>query len=591
MVTLAFNEPRVISENNLNPKNTSMIFKISILFFLFAPMLSSAIELQLSAKEIALNKILQVKIIDQSENNLRDLSLRALEQDFEVGQPSFSSEISIINGRQRSKQSLTLNLKPKRLGNATIPPLRLGNKSSKPYIVKVVEAIPNPSTLYNDAITVEANVSKKSVYAGESFLYTLKVYHRVPVESATPELKLQDNLLDANIQKMTKKEYQIERKQQRYAVQEWRFAININEAGKFSIPSPVVKGELHEQRRTFFRSRGVPFEIEAQPITINVKPLPQNASSLLVAESLDLIEVPFKQNELLVGQPITRQIEIQVKGLKAEQLPSINISDQPMFNVYAEPPVFDNQEWLGGYAGTRRESFAIIPIQAGRITLPEIRIEWFNSKTGQIESSILPAVQMDISPASIGPLNSNNLSQNGNPIEATDFANNSSPSTQATQSSLSIDLERAQNQIRYWKILFALVCLAWIATLVALVAWRSREPQNTTMSSDTQPLINTAQHNELGLRQSTIKACKQNNAAKAKHYALQWLRVVPSEQLNSEVKVALNDLDNVLFSSRNHSDDTIVWQGNALGQALKTFTPASSKQKSEQIAQLYPTAS
>ena len=591
MVTLAFNEPRVPPERILKPKNFSMVFKLLILFFLCTPSLSSAIELQISAKEIALNKTLQLKIVDQSDNDLRDLSLRALEQDFDVGQPSFSSEISIINGRQRSKQSLRLNLKPKRLGNATIPPLRLGNKSTKPYIVKVVEATPNPSSLYNDAITVEANVSKTSVYAGESFLYTLKVYHKIPMESATPELKLQDKLVEANIQRMTKKEYQIERNQQRYAVQEWRFTVNINEAGKFSLPSPVVKGELYEQRRTFFRSRGVPFEIEAKPININVKPLPQNASSLLVAESLDLIEVPFKQNELLVGQPITRQIEIQVKGLKAEQLPSINISDQPMFNVYAEPPVFDNQEWLGGYAGTRRESFAIIPIQAGKITLPEIRIEWFNSKTGQIESSILPAVQMDISPANINSVNSNSLGPNTNSIESTDHTVNSVPSDKAVQPSISVDLENAQKQIHFWKILFALVCLAWIATLVALIAWRSRGVENTAKNHDDQPLATTTEHNELELRQSTIKACMQNNAAQAKHYALQWLRVVPSEQLSSEVKAALKELDNVLFSSRNHSGNTIAWQGGKLGQALKTFNPLSDTQKTAQIAQLYPTAS
>ncbi len=548
-----------------------------------------ALELELSSNSVALNKTLRMTIKDRSSEDIRDINLQPLEKDFVVGQPSISSEISIVNGRQSSQQSLTLSLQPKRLGIANIPPLRLGNKRTKPQRITVTEAIPNPSSMYNGAVKVEASLSKRSVYQSESFVYTLKVLHRVALESTQPQLSLSNSAGDATIDAMPKKEYQEEQNGIRYAVQEWRFFISLNTTGRFTIPSPVIKGELYEQSRSFFRSRGIPFEIEADAVSITVNALPANVgTATIVADSLTLTEVPFNKSDLKVGQPITRKIEIQAKGNKAEQLPAIDIPENNAFNIYKEPSSFNNEEWLGGFAGTRRESFAIIPTVAGKISLPAVSVDWFNATTGQLESSVLPEITLNISPAPVES-QANNTAYPNNGLSTPGSNADTSPVT--NNASLTANSNTPQ-QLRLWQGLFAIAVLAWLVTLVMLILSRRQTKDDASAQAETP--ISSDGLSETSLRKSILKACSNNDALEAKRCALKWRNQASPNAITPDIDTALRELDRVIFSASQKTspdNNTIHWQGSNLASALRASKTERKQAKPNQLKALYPASS
>lgn len=589
-----------MQEENIKSKYPNMkgsLFKCLITMFLVVlstPL--NALELSVSADQVALNKTVSITISDRSDEDLRSIDLRPLEKDFELGQPNFSSEISIINGRQNSQQKLSMVLQPKRLGSALIPALRLGNKSTRPVRVSVTEAIPNPSSMYGGAVSIEVSVSKGSPYQGEQFVYTLKLFHRVAMENIPPKLEL-DNSIRGSVESLQKKEYQTQQGQNRFAVQEWRFVVSIDEPGAITIPSPVIKGELYEQRRSFFRTQGVPFEIEAEAVRVNIKPLPNGVRSTLTAQALELRELPIDKGQLEVGQPVTRRIEIQAKGLKAERLPAIKIDDQANFNVYSEPPVFDNEEWLGGYSGTRRDNFAIIPTKAGLITLPEIRIEWFNTQTGRPETSVLPALQLDIQASNsaspqIPPtdlaLGTEQNKQSGSIIR------NSQPNSNQGQPDLNgriaiSDSSSPQNP-RFWIMLFCMALLAWIATVVSMLLMRRyylEQLRNSEFNSSNE-LVSASEKSPSveKLKKRAIQACKNNDAQQAKQNTLLWQRKVmqrltPDQQ--QKLARVLLELDRHLFSAQ-----SAHWDGQALAGVISEITTTKNENKIDGLNPLYP---
>lgn len=66
-------------------------------------------------------------------------------------------------------------------------------------------------------------------------------------------------------------------------------------------------------------------------------------------------------------------------------------------------PTFSDtfSENSGTVVGVREEEYSIVPQQVGTITLPEIKITWYNLQTKRTETSTLPEKTITVAPGVI----------------------------------------------------------------------------------------------------------------------------------------------------------------------------------------------
>ena len=79
------------------------------------------------------------------------------------------------------------------------------------------------------------------------------------------------------------------------------------------------------------------------------------------------------------GEPVTRTLTLEAKGLEASQLPEIHPPESGTLRVYSEQPELSNRsdgDWIFGRSEQR---ITYVVTQPGKLELPEVRIDWWDS--------------------------------------------------------------------------------------------------------------------------------------------------------------------------------------------------------------------
>jgi hypothetical protein len=138
---------------------------------------------------------------------------------------------------------------------------------------------------------------------------------------------------------------------------------------------------------------------------VDVKPHPASysAATWLPGEDLVLHDSWAEQPpEFHVGEPVTRVIGIDAKGLAASHLPEVAIPAIAAMRVYPEQPQRESRTDGAVVYGHSEQSFAFVPQQAGRVTLPEIRLNWWDIKAGKERVAVLPSWNVEVLPGAGG---------------------------------------------------------------------------------------------------------------------------------------------------------------------------------------------
>jgi hypothetical protein len=322
---------------------------------------------------------------DQGVKGQPDTSV--LLKDFVVGPVSNGSHTSIINGRMTRKTTWQLELMARKPGKYTIPSFTIKNDVSEPISLTVLA---NDETDKQKDAFIEVSLSNASIYVQQALVYTAKLY----LAKELREGGLGDPVMEgAQISQIgqTKSGFEIINGV-RYAVYEKEYLIQPQQSGEFTIKGPVFRGRLNSNYRLISASA------IGEDLTIDVKPIPDSITgNWLPSELVTLEEAwqPAKQ-EYKVGEPITRTVTLTALGVTKEQLPEISMSGVQGLRAYSDKGEVKNAVRSGRVISQRIESFAILPQVAGVHTLPEVRIEWFNVITNQLESARLPQREITI---------------------------------------------------------------------------------------------------------------------------------------------------------------------------------------------------
>lgn len=522
--------------------------------------------------------------------------LGPLEALFNVHGTSTSSQVSFVNGRMSSSKQWIVTLTPKQSGRIIIPAIKVGNEKTQPLEIVVRKAGSQINTPSGSNLFIEVSAQPKQPYVQSQVVYTVKLYHAADIRDGGLS---QPKMDDVVIERLgNDKTYQTTVKGQRYQVTERRYALFPQSSGTIKIPPTVFSGQVIDMRGRFQNRNADPFnrffsqpttrpvQLRSKEISLKVRARPSAAKGTvwLPASKLDLTE-SWSQNlkNIKVGEPITRTVRVEAHGLTGAQLPEMLIAEHPAFKQYPDQPKVENVSDGESLIGVREDKIAIVPNQEGTITLPEIRLQWWNTRKNRQEVAVIPARNLNVQPAAV--------SASPNIPSITSSQQDLLPGNINELNTLS---SQAPQQSALWMWVSIVALLGWLFT--GLAWWRSPRSASSKMQEPADKPLGQGL-NLAADREAIKRACIANNPAQARQALINWGRQVwpnagvssllgLSECVGSGSKQLFRHLDSAIYSSSpGHWDGHAFWDN--CSPLLKS---PKIEQKSNQslLPELYP---
>ena len=371
--------------------------------FLFLPLVSFAeTSVSFNPPVITLGESTEL-VIETDRPLTEEPNLTALSGNFAVAGQQQSMRTISVNGRRRTKYRLVLNVFPRKEGEISTGDLLINGIQVVPAVLKVEPAGSDNSL----PITFTASAEQTSVYPDEAFLFKIKLTHGVALLDAkimTPELE-NARMITLDMDK-TYQEYQDGRP---IYVFERTFAITPEKSGYLTIPAVEVYGlvannagrdEMFTGNVLFDGLLGGQKEIrlETNPVQISVLEKPQDWSGWWLPSTQVVLTAQDEfPDTISAGDSLTRTIRLTALGIEAKKLPVPKQPDAKGLKVYPSPEQRETiQTPVGDIQGVVSVSYIIVPSKGGEMTLPEVRVPWFNTQTRQIEEAVLPQKTLTI---------------------------------------------------------------------------------------------------------------------------------------------------------------------------------------------------
>jgi len=533
-----------------------LFFLLLLLNLVSGNVFAAQIGVSFDRNPVSLDESFQI-IFTANDTPDNDPDFSPLEQDFEILGQSQSSNSSWINGQSSKTIQWTVNVMAKHPGSLVVPAVKFGDDVSQAASILVTQATANKAVDTEDDLFLEVEATPQSPYVQSQVLYTVRLYRRVEIAQASlnePELG------DAVIEKLgDDSNYNTQINGVNYLVTERKYSIFPQKSGSLTIKPLMLTAEVVANTRPnfngFFNSQMTKTKkISSKSVTLDVKPAPATFTGKhwLSAEQLVLKEEWSGDNQQMkVGEPLTRTLTLLAKGTTVGQLPEINIGKiDDRLKTYPDQPVLQEQKKPEGLIAFREEKIAIIPSKAGFYKLPAIEIPWFNSQSQKMEIAKIPEI-------AITALDAAGTQQ----APVTPVAPAEVQQPQKAEQSTPITTPPQQQNIWLWVSVF--LASGWLATLAYFLIKRSAKRPVAEKSEQEIRLEDSVK--------SLKKACADNNATAAKDALLAWGRQkygaaslgAIAELSDARLRDEVLHLNRILYSR-----EPDQWQGKKLFQAF-----------------------
>lgn len=493
-----------------------------------------------------------------------------LENDFEIINQKRKSSFQFINGKSESWTIWTIHLMPERLGTLTIPAITFRGETTNKLTIQVNKVSAAIKQQQQKDIFFHTQVDLKTAYVQGQVLYTEKLYFAATLaNSQLTEVIVEDAMVTSL---GDTKQYRTQLNGRNFEVYERNFVIFPQVSGELVIPGPRYTGEVSNGP---WRP-GRPIRLSHAPIKLQVLPQPASYPQATWLPARD-VQLNYKwrgePSNLKVGEPITLELTLTAEGLSAAQLPDVPLPDLKRFKYYPDQAQTQEQQNNQGMKATRSQNIAIVPTQAGSITLPEIRLPWWNTQLGRLEYAIMPAQRL----TAFGDAATTTEQAAPEHVTATAQSNEQSDDSIKEQAPASI----------IWPIISAVLLLLWLGTLYL---WWKKPRQIIENIQTSSPITKQP----LAKLNDIKKACRLNEAEAARESLLSWATHAYKQPINSlsqlitlihepSLKQALNELDHTLYSQGGNS----AWQGEYLWQLIKSHKAVNPAKDTGSLAPLY----
>lgn len=579
--------PSILAPTILAPLTIVLLLCASL------PLYAANLNSRVDRQEVSRGETLTLTISLDEQVLFGEPDFTSLEKDFEILSRNRQSRFSNNNGKRESYTQWLLTLSPKKTGLLIIPSFSFKGQVSDALEIKVLKS--SASSQSNSDIFTEVKLEKSSVYVQEQALLTLRLLTAVPLSNfeMTPL-----NIPDAQVIKISDRQYQKQVNGKDYIVVETQYAIFPENSGELSIPALRYAGVArfnYERKRIALGTKEQILSVKPRPAeALNTSWLPASAVSLSDNWGND-------KPTMTVGEPITRNITLSAQGLTAAQLPPLLIEPNEDLKIYKDQAQLEDNTNARGVTGHRIESMAIVPNKSGPLTFPEIRVQWWDTVNERMATALLPSETFQVLPgAATSPLPAE--------VTASPPLNNDAmaPST----------IPQTKNGLMLKALIASNILLALLGITFAIMWWRGRNSQHAEANiNKTAPATSNAtlksvhlaaaDHNYPALREAIIHWARKHWQQTSIH----TLDQVASKAEDTELKLLFEELDMRLYDKHpltvktginsdlnsdanpQESSDDKIFDTKALVkhlEAIHQIPTGSKKTKLTELRPLYP---
>ncbi len=572
--------------------------------------------------------------------------LSPLERDFDILGSSRATTVEILNGNTSAKTQVTITLSPKRAGRLIVPSVVWDGEKSPALALAVTASAGSGGSGANTGasggsagsagaggdssgrsggqqVFLQSEFSPAQPYVQAAVDVTLRLYTREALYNPSIDFSGPHDVVVRQIG--SDETGSVMRGGKSYEVVTRHYVLFPQRSGRMSFSGPVLNAQvavgnpadaaLNDPFAGLFGptpfagnviSSVKPIRLHGAPITLDVRPRPAGVvgSYWMPASEVTLTDAWHPTSlQAHAGDPVTVDLDLQAVGLTAAQLPDLSQLLQLPAGVktYPDEAKLSDSARGASVVGTRTQSIALIADQAGRFTIPALRVQWWDTRANQARETIVPAHTLVVVPAagsSPSPL----------PGESSVPAATTATATAAAASASSgrpAAFEARQSREWFggrsapWLGLCSALVLAWLATLGAWLRLRKRVARGGAAVSDRMdapaPAAAPIAAGATTARAAFRLACRRNDAAGARRHLLAWVRAawpdVPPSGLNALAKqlddpsaaALVRELDRACYVGE-------PWDGEALGVALARLPSPRSEtaDSSSDLAGLYP---
>lgn len=262
------------------------------------------------------------------------------------------------------------------------------------------------------ALFMEAEISpKESAYAQTPITYSIRLYRQVNLTQASiTEPTVNDP--DAMIEKLgDDREYQhVDQNGRLYRVIEQRYVVIPQLVGELIFSPVVFEGRILQGGNSFFHTKTQYSRMTSDEKRVTIKPIPSpfRTNNWLPAENVKAkIEWSSDPSKVQLGESITWTLTLTAQGCLAEQIPDVLLPIPSEFKHYQDKPQIENQMSAKSFTGVKKIKVALIPTKPGTISLPEIKIKWWDLKEDKEKETLVPGTTLHIEPGLIADAGDN----------------------------------------------------------------------------------------------------------------------------------------------------------------------------------------
>jgi len=522
--------------------------------------------------------------INEEIDEQPDLSL--IPKEFTVLSNSQYQQSSYVNGRGSTVKGWKIKLSTLKTGNITIPAISVGHLKSTP-IKLFIKDTSDRVTLggQKKAIFLESEVDSQSVYVQQQIIYTVRLFRAVNTHYA----RLSEPYAgDSIIEKLGEDiQYNKNIDNTHYLVTERRYAIFPQNSGSLKIDSVNFTADVNDpnqRNRNRFLNTTRPISVNSKEKIITVKPQPAKSSNpWLPATSVVLADKWTPQTqELTVGEPITWTILLTAQGLSEAQLPAIELPKVSGLQWYPDTPQKERQINGKGLLAQRIEKLAVIPSKEGQLTIPEIKVSWWDVKTDSQKIAIIPARTFKVK-ASIQDLSTSNQTPTMiNPVNSTQIRGSSS-------------------NVSLWQNISGALFALWMITLTAYFLKSGTTQNNRQRNKRTTSKKSPISINEKASFSALKKSIKLNNANDIENDIIVWINNLSDKTIFSigdllkcvsdlNLKQKLKNIEQQKYAKKDNTDSVYQCDLNKddLSLIKSYFVASVDKSTSNEIPALYP---
>ena len=365
-----------------------------------APSLEAIVE----TSRLMLGETLTLKLVLSDATAVDQPDLTRLDNLFEVSGSQQFHSTQIINGRMSSQVVWQYTLEPQKTGRLTIPALIMKTSAGNLRTQAVNIVVTQTPVKRRDGIRLEAIVSNPKPYLHQPILYTLRLYHRGKLRDLEPILPT-DHVLMEQLSKL-KQRRTLENGRQ-MIVAEVTYILTPLRSGQLEIGPVKMKALKQSFNNNGFGGNFFNFGADYRPTTITSSPLTLDVQPAISQPWLPLVDLQLQHKwesdisqPVIAGTPLIWTLTLRAEGMGGQSPPQLEafVQSNADFRVRSPKPEIERVVLSNSKTpvSTITQSFSLIPVNTGTLSLPAIRIPWWDVKNKRQAVVELPAQMIQV---------------------------------------------------------------------------------------------------------------------------------------------------------------------------------------------------